>query len=901
MNFVKITMRKMIFSKKNLLFFIIFLSGLNCYSLTYTYKSKVTGDWSLSSTWYVSSDGGSTWSNAISAPNSSNASIVIQNGHTVTISSSGLSVDELTIESGGVLILSATKSFTVNNGVGANDVVINGTFTNAGTVTTTGTLIFGSTGVYNHNQDGGTIPAATWSVNSICNITGVTSTLCAGITQTFHHLNWNNANQNIDLFFESTTPTVNGVLKILNTGSKSLGLARTSTGRTWATVDSLEIAGGDFSLAGRITSGWSGISSSQTYSMSISYLKVSDGLFSVANDYSPNLFLNISNNCEVSGGSLVLANDDNNNNNTFAKITIGGNLLVNGGDLELTNTNSSGSIGQIFLSGDFTLSLGTVKCSQSGSGSGSSGWWGWNGRSGFYFSGNGSQTFTYSGGTMSASPNEAGSRFYYKTSSGPTGLFEVYNGTTSQQTINGSSVNNGSSSLPTGYAAWPTSGNLLIDVTINNNVGVVLMTDKKVNGVLSFTKGKLTLGSNLLTIGGTVTGMSATKSFVGSSSSEISIAGTGNVGSVFFDQTTLETTNLLKSLIMNTTDVGSLTLGNNLTVRSTLTLTKGLILTSANTLSVGTTSVTGTISGGSSDSYIVAYDNNGTIGSLKRYVRAVGTFAFPIGDLSNYTPLTTTLATATLSNATLTAYTKAAKIPGLSSSITNYLNRYWELTPSGMTGSISYSVTYNYNQADIVGSESNLFPIKKSGSIWNRPSGTSFLNGVLMGAGSNDATTNTLSWGSLTTFSSFGAVGNQSVVLPNELVSFKAKAQKGDVKLDWQTASEIDNAYFIVERSFDGIHFAPLTRVEGAGNSSHIINYSIDDFDYVNGINYYRLIQTDYNGKETISRIESVDMSNKQFYFVKTINSLGQEVDEMEKGIVFDIYSDGTSVKRIQF
>ena len=63
----------------------------------------------------------------------------------------------------------------------------------------------------------------------------------------------------------------------------------------------------------------------------------------------------------------------------------------------------------------------------------------------------------------------------------------------------------------------------------------------------------------------------------------------------------------------------------------------------------------------------------------------------------------------------------------------------------------------------------------------------------------------------------------------------------------------------------------------------------------------YLLIQTDYNGEETISRIESVDMSNKYVYFIKTINSLGQEVNETNKGIVFDIYSDGTSIKRIQF
>jgi hypothetical protein len=318
-------------------------------------------------------------------------------------------------------------------------------------------------------------------------------------------------------------------------------------------------------------------------------------------------------------------------------------------------------------------------------------------------------------------------------------------------------------------------------------------------------------------------------------------------------------------------------------------------------LSVGTAAANGSISGGSSNSYVVAYDNNGTIGSLKHFVKLAGPFSFPIGDASSYTPISVTLASATLSSASITAYTKAAKIPGLSSAITNYLNRYWELTPSGMTGTISYSVTYTYNQSDIVGSETNLIPIKKSNGVWNKPSGTSFLNGVLMGAGSNNATTNALLWSSLSSFSSFSAVGNQGVVLPIELVSFKALAKDNVVELNWQTASEVENDFFTVERSFDGFDFRTIGIVDGAGNSSHTIDYELLDKDYGKAINYYRLKLTDFNGEETFSKIVSVDMSQNQFYFIKTLNSLGQEVDETAKGIVFDIYSDGSSVKRIQF
>jgi hypothetical protein len=75
------------------------------------------------------------------------------------------------------------------------------------------------------------------------------------------------------------------------------------------------------------------------------------------------------------------------------------------------------------------------------------------------------------------------------------------------------------------------------------------------------------------------------------------------------------------------------------------------------------------------------------------------------------------------------------------------------------------------------------------------------------------------------------------------------------------------------------------------------------DTDFNRTVLYYRLKLTSFNGEETYSTIASVDMSQSQNQgvIIMTVNSLGQEVNETAKGIVFDIYSDGTSVKRIQF
>ncbi len=95
-------------------------------------------------------------------------------------------------------------------------------------------------------------------------------------------------------------------------------------------------------------------------------------------------------------------------------------------------------------------------------------------------------------------------------------------------------------------------------------------------------------------------------------------------------------------------------------------------------------------------------------------------------------------------------------------------------------------------------------------------------------------------------------------VLLIELVSFTANCSPKDgqqIKLNWLTAAETNNDYFTVERSADGINYEVIGTVNGAGNSSSIVNYEFIDndlpFQYSipNAQYYYRLKQTDFNGK----------------------------------------------------
>ncbi len=124
----------------------------------------------------------------------------------------------------------------------------------------------------------------------------------------------------------------------------------------------------------------------------------------------------------------------------------------------------------------------------------------------------------------------------------------------------------------------------------------------------------------------------------------------------------------------------------------------------------------------------------------------------------------------------------------------------------------------------------------------------------------------------LTDFSEFGAGrGDENGFgLPIELLSFSAIPDEEKVRLEWITATEINNHFFTVERSQNGLDFEPLSVFEGAGNSSETNYYSTVDRRPFKGTSYYRLKQTDFDGTFTFSRIVSVflDIMNPNFYIV---------------------------------
>jgi hypothetical protein len=109
----------------------------------------------------------------------------------------------------------------------------------------------------------------------------------------------------------------------------------------------------------------------------------------------------------------------------------------------------------------------------------------------------------------------------------------------------------------------------------------------------------------------------------------------------------------------------------------------------------------------------------------------------------------------------------------------------------------------------------------------------------------------------------FSAQGMSAAPLPVELISFTASVlDHKDVRLQWQTASEVNNDYFIVERSADGKTWEEVTKVKGQGNSNVMSSYSATDKEAYAGISYYRLKQTDFNGHYEYSAIRTVKVNS---------------------------------------
>ncbi len=129
--------------------------------------------------------------------------------------------------------------------------------------------------------------------------------------------------------------------------------------------------------------------------------------------------------------------------------------------------------------------------------------------------------------------------------------------------------------------------------------------------------------------------------------------------------------------------------------------------------------------------------------------------------------------------------------------------------------------------------------------------------------------------------------------LPITLANFDiVQTQNNAVDISWQTASEINNDYFTIERSKNGYDWKVINQVKGAGNTTTLLSYNAIDQRPFSGISYYRLKQTDFDGQFSYSDIKSISIYQER-------NSRLRVYPNPNNGEFFNIQFDNASYENV--
>ena len=190
------------------------------------------------------------------------------------------------------------------------------------------------------------------------------------------------------------------------------------------------------------------------------------------------------------------------------------------------------------------------------------------------------------------------------------------------------------------------------------------------------------------------------------------------------------------------------------------------------------------------------------------------------------------------------------------------VDRFWYL---GVTTVAPATVVFTYDDTELPDSVTD--PLEMRAQYWNSGGATWELP-QQGNTGTAGYSTFSVKVDTLTNYNTNWTLSSlrsplYATPLPIELLRFDARPAGDRVSVSWITATEINNDFFTVERSRDGQLFEVLGTVKGAGNTTEEQYYQLLDDSPFSGISYYRLRQTDFDGKYSYSEIVAVDINRK--------------------------------------
>ncbi len=297
----------------------------------------------------------------------------------------------------------------------------------------------------------------------------------------------------------------------------------------------------------------------------------------------------------------------------------------------------------------------------------------------------------------------------------------------------------------------------------------------------------------------------------------------------------------------------SVYLTQNTDINYNLTMTNGKLDLKDKTIDLGTT---GDIVNETETNSITSTDGSGVIGNNTGTITATRT----VSNVSNYNPAHLGIIITTPDNLGTITIIRGHKIQtgSFGGTPTSGVARYYEVPGIGkLDVNAGKKVDMYYWDSELNGlTESQIegyhWVTEGSSSSWWTP-----LDGSV-DVGNNLFTTSgdpydsyftTSTWYGFTWSDKF-TLGSKQSPLPITLIDFSYRCDNSEIDINWTTSSEINNDYFILEKSTDGIYYQEIAEISGAGNSNNTNKYNFTDYNY-EGIAYYRLIQVDYNGDKT--------------------------------------------------
>lgn len=316
--------------KRIVLVFLVFFIPFLAIAQNGKFRSRISGNWNVASTWERDANGDDVYEESPSSltPTFLDSDILVRNGHTVRVYAN-VTVDQVTVEATGRIVIDASSVMTVANGTGTD-------ITNFGRVSTTaGTQLVVQAGAeYRHAKNGGELPLATWDDNSSILFNAITTAAPTNLNQGgagFYNVVWNCSGQSTTVGLAGNLRQVRGNLTVTNTNGNLLTFATTSAPAPIS-------VGLDFTVSGNSR---------------VSFSSTADVTVNIGGDFNFNATAVAGSPVTTSSGTTTL--------------TVTGDFLMNapGGILNLSSGSGSGSLA---LAGNFTLTSGTLLESSSGSG-----------------------------------------------------------------------------------------------------------------------------------------------------------------------------------------------------------------------------------------------------------------------------------------------------------------------------------------------------------------------------------------------------------------------------------------------------------------------------------------------------------------------------------------------------